>query len=79
VKHDKGYLIQSVLNGLCLDIAGESRDIGGKVIQWNKTGNPNQQWLLEPTGNGAYKIRSVHEPTLYLGIKGDSVNDGGKL
>ncbi len=22
VKHDKGYLIQSVLNGLCLDIAG---------------------------------------------------------
>lgn len=79
VKHDKGYLIQSVLNGLFLDIAGESRSSGAKVVQWSKTGNPNQQWLPEPLGNGVYKLRSIHEATMYLGIKHDSLEDGGKL
>lgn len=79
VKHDKGYLIQNVLTGHFLDIAGESRESGAKIIQWTRTGNPNQQWLPEHQGNGVFKIRSVHEPSMYLGIKGDSVEDGGKL
>lgn len=79
MKHDKGYLIQSVQSGHFLDIAGESRETGGKVIQWKRTGNPNQQWILEPAGNNTFKIRSIHEPTMVLGIKDDDIDDGGKL
>jgi hypothetical protein len=79
VKHDKGYLIQSMQSGLFLDIAGESRAAGGKVIQWSRTGNPNQQWLPEAVGNGVYKIRSIHESSMFLAIKGESIDDGGKL
>lgn len=45
IKHDKGYVIQSIHSGLFLDIAGESRESGAKVIQWKWTGHPNQQWL----------------------------------
>lgn len=71
IKHDKGYVIQSIHSGLFLDIAGESRESGAKVIQWSWTGNPNQQWLAEAAlNNGFYKIRSIHEPTMYLSIKG---------
>lgn len=80
IKHDKGYVIQSIHSGLFLDIAGESRESGAKVIQWSWTGNPNQQWLAEAAlNNGFYKIRSIHEPTMYLSIKGQSVDDEGRL
>lgn len=79
VKGSKGVLIQSVLNGQCLDIAEEKRENGAKVVQWEKTGGSNQQWILEQAGNGIYKIRSCHEPSLFLAIKKGSVQDGGEL
>lgn len=43
------------------------------MIQWTKTGNTNQLWIPEQVGNGSYRIRSIHEPSLLLGIKGDSI------
>ena len=79
IKHDKGFLIQNLLNGLFLDIDGESRSSGAKVIQWERTGNPNQQWLPEHQGDRRFKLRSIHESTMYLAIKGGDVDDGGKL
>ena len=78
-KHGKGVIIKSVLNGLCCDIAGESRDNGAKVVQWEQTGGSNQQWFPEPCGNGLYKFRSCHEPSLFLAIKKQDVDDGGLL
>ena len=78
-KHGKGVIIKSVLNGLCCDIAGESRDNGAKVVQWEQTGGSNQQWFPEPCGNGLFKFRSVHEPSLFLAIKKQNVDDGGLL
>jgi beta-galactosidase len=47
IRQDKSCLIQNVLTGLFLDIAGESRSSGAKVIQWSHTGNTNQQWIPE--------------------------------
>ena len=49
------------------------------MIQWKKTGNPNQQWTFEALGNNLYKIKSMHQQGMYLSIKGDSKDDGGKL
>lgn len=67
------------MNQLCLDIAEEKTESGSKVVQWDKTGNANQQWVPVPAGAGVWKLRSVHAPSAYLSIKDDNVNDGGKL
>lgn len=49
------------------------------MIQWNVTAAANQLWTIESKGNGNYTIRSLHEPSLVLGIIDDNVDDGGKL
>jgi hypothetical protein len=78
-KHGKGVLIRSALTGCCVDIAGENKKPGGHVIQWEKTGGSNQQWFAEPCGNNLFKFRSCFEPSLFLSIKKQDVNDGGQL
>ena len=72
-------MIQSIFNGYSLDIAQEKRESGSKVVQWDQTGGSNQQWIPEQAGNGVYKFRSVHEPSLFLGIRKQDVNNGGEL
>lgn len=79
VKQGKGVMIQSIFNGFVLDIAEEKKKSGSKVIQWEKTGNSNQQWFPEPAGNGLFKFRSCHEPSLFLAIKDQNVGDKGLL
>lgn len=80
VKQGNGYLLQSLLNGLCLDIAEEKKTSGAKVVQWDKTGGSNQQWTPVPSAQqGVWKLKSVHAPGMYLSIKDDTVDDGGKL
>jgi len=71
--------LQSVLNGQVLDIAEEKKTNGSKVVQWDRTGNTNQQWAAVPAGAGVWKIKSIHAPGLYLSILDNNVNDGGKL
>lgn len=73
-------MIQSLLNGLVLDIANESQEGGSSVIQWNPTGNSNQLWLPKPAGlQCCYKIGSLHAPGMYLCVKNQSMDDFGKL
>ena len=78
-KHGKGDVIRSALTSHCVDIAGENRKSGGHVIQWEKTGGENQQWVAEPAGNNLFKFRSVFEPSLFLSIKKQSVENGGEV
>lgn len=79
VKQGNGWLLQSVLNGQSIDIAEEKKTNGSKVVQWDRTGNSNQQWTPVPSGAGVWKIRSVHAPDQFLSILDDDVHDGGKL
>ena len=79
VPQGKGYMIQSLLNGLVLDIAGESTEGGSPVIQWEKTGGTNQIWLPLQAGPGIWKLASVHAPGMCLCMKDQSVNNYGKL
>ncbi len=58
-----------------LDVAGNSRTAGTGVIQWSWTGGGNQQWRLEPVGNGAYRIVSV-VTGMVLDVGGASKLDG---
>ena len=62
-----------------LDIAGESTEGGSPVIQWEKTGGTNQQWVPQEAGQGIWKLMSIHAPGMYLCIKDQNVNNYGKL
>lgn len=73
------YQIQSFKTGLNMDIEGESKKSGTRVIQYRRTAAPNQLWSLEHQENSFYKIRSVHCADLYLAIENDSSKDGGRL
>lgn len=59
-----------------LDIEGESRENGAKVVQWKETGGTNQLWQYERTYNDLYKFQSCHEPSLYLAIRKEKEDDG---
>lgn len=48
-------------------------------MQWKNTGGINQLWKPVPAGQGIWKISSIHAPGMYLSIKNNDVNDGGKL
>lgn len=39
-------MIKSIVNGLCLDIHGASKEPGAKVIQWPQNGGTNQLWTI---------------------------------
>lgn len=79
IKTGTAYQIQSFKTGLNLDIAEEKKKPNSKVVQWNPTAASNQLWTIENKGNGNFTIRSVHEPSLVLGIVDDNVEDGGRL
>jgi hypothetical protein len=58
-----GYLLTPMhISGKCLEVLGSSGADGGAVDMWaysGKGGN-NQNWLIQPTDNGYYKIINVN-------------------
>lgn len=72
-------MIMSLLTGQCVDIAGEKTESGSKVVQWDRTGGSNQLWAVQQVGNGLFRIKSLHAPGKYLGVKNGEVDDGGKI
>ena len=71
--------MQSVLTGYFIDISGQKKEKGSKIIQWKNSGGSNQKWKHVPAGQGVWKISSIHAPGMYLSIKSNDVNDGAKL
>ena len=44
-----GYVtLNPVHSGLCLDVAGVSKDNGAAILQWTCWGGDNQKWTLVP-------------------------------
>jgi uncharacterized repeat protein (TIGR03803 family) len=54
------YEIVSRHSGQCLDVYGGATDDVAPVIQWTCHGGTNQQWRLEPAGNGTVRIIARH-------------------
>ncbi|MFK0193449.1 RICIN domain-containing protein [Kitasatospora sp. NPDC090308] len=48
---------------MCLDVAGASTAPGAKIEQWRCNGGGNQHWLLQPVGDGSYKLADSQDPT----------------
>lgn len=64
---------------MCVDIAGQKRESGTKIVQWNQTGGTNQLWNVEEVGNKLYIIRSCHEPSLCISVRKQEASNGSYL
>ncbi|CAI6077187.1 hypothetical protein PAECIP112173_02467 [Paenibacillus sp. JJ-100] len=72
------YKLVNRNSGLVLDVNGASSAGGATIIQWNDNGAANQQWKLEPVGNGYYNIRNVGSGLL-LDVNSGSTQGGAAL
>ncbi len=73
------YLITPMhTSGKCLEINGWSTANGGFADLWSYTGTGgnNQNWLIQPTDNGYYKIINVNSGKA-LEVSGYSLSNGG--
>jgi hypothetical protein len=61
-----------------IDITGKSTDSGAQAIIWDSTIGANQRFVLEPSGDGYYFIKSVNSG-LYLDIYGGNIADGANV
>ena len=50
------YSLQNRKSGKYIDVAGGNIDNGANILQWQGTGNTNQQFTLTDVGDGAYSI-----------------------
>ena len=49
----------SVNSGRCLDVTDWSTANGARIQQWGCQGGANQQWIVQPAGNGFSTIVSA--------------------
>ena len=76
---DNGFFrIKSVKSGKYLDVSGNSKDKGAKIIEWQWHGGHNQQWKLNILNDGIYSIVS-RSSGLNLDVSGNSQNQGAEV
>src|SRR5436305_343272 len=59
VTAQSSYEIVSVNSGRCLDVTDWSTANGARIQQWGCQGGANQQWIVQPAGNGFSTIVSA--------------------
>ncbi len=57
---DGFYQIVNAKSGCAMDVNGESRTAGAKILQYNKGNGENQKFMLVLQENGTYKIFAKH-------------------
>ncbi len=74
----KEFRILPVHSGKCLDVPRSSTKQGTAIIQWDCTGNPNQQWDFRYLANNKWNIVSKLNG-LCLDVPGSSNQSGEKI
>jgi len=72
------FEIQSVSNGLALDVSGGSTANDATVIGWPFGGNSNQLWNFIPTSSGFYQIKNAYSG-LDVNVTAASKASGAKV
>ncbi|MGC0313115.1 RICIN domain-containing protein [Kitasatospora acidiphila] len=52
---------------------------GTRLEQWGCDGGANQHWLVEPAGNGSYKLADSQDPTEVATLSGDHDAQGNPI
>ncbi len=69
-----GYALQARHSHKCMDVEQSSTVTGALVQQYSCHGGANQQWTLQPLGNGYYQIVALHSGQC-LDVKGAATYD----
>ncbi len=69
---------RSASSGLCMDIYNGATTSGGAVIQWTCHGGANQDWRLNPVGDGSFEWRVRHSQ-MCLTVPAGSTQAGAAL
>jgi ricin-type beta-trefoil lectin protein len=67
---DKWLAVTNRANNLCVNARGAGNTNGTVAEQNNCTGATSQQWKLEATDSGWYRVANRNAPTLYLDVTG---------
>lgn len=74
---EKQYMIVSVRSQKCLSVHKEKDKAGTEVVQEDICNEKKAQlWALHPQGGTLYIIESLIRKGLFLGIKGNSMDEG---
>ena len=73
------FAIKSVFSDLLIDIKGEKKCVGSKIVQWPNSHKSTQMWKLEKQGDGTYIISSVADSNLILGVEKNSLENFAPL
>jgi hypothetical protein len=65
-------------SGMVMDVNGASTSAGANIIQWPNNGGTNQEWSLQPTGDGYYYLVNRNSG-LVLDVTGASTAQGTQL
>lgn len=73
-------MIVSVRSQKCLTVQNEKDKVGTLVVQMNPLkDNPAQLWELQHQGGTLYIIKSHLKEGLFLGIKGNSMDENASV
>ena len=73
-----GYYNVFVRTGRVLEVANASTANGAKIRQWDYLGGANQQWIIQPVGNGLSVIRNINSGKV-LDVTGFSKENGASV
>lgn len=63
-------------SGKALHVKDWSKDNAAPVLQWSNNGTENSQWMIEPVGNGYYRLKNRFS-SLYFETGAHSMDNGG--
>ncbi|MEU8037896.1 family 43 glycosylhydrolase [Streptosporangium sp. NPDC049078] len=72
------YVLVNRTSGKALDVYNLSTADGGRITQWTRNNNNNQQWQFVDSGGGYYRIKSRHSGKV-LDVSGFSTANGGAI
>ncbi|WP_026208913.1 non-reducing end alpha-L-arabinofuranosidase family hydrolase [Catelliglobosispora koreensis] len=72
------YVIVNRNSGKAIDIYNNSTADGGRITQWDRHNQNNQQWQFVDSGGGYYRIKSRHSGKV-LDVSGNSTANGAAI
>ncbi|WP_250214419.1 non-reducing end alpha-L-arabinofuranosidase family hydrolase [Acrocarpospora catenulata] len=72
------YVLVNRNSGKALDVYNLSTADGGRITQWTRNNQNNQQWQFVDSGGGYYRIKSRHSGKV-LDVYNFSTADGGTI
>jgi aldose sugar dehydrogenase len=70
------YRLENRCSGKVLDVAGVSTALRARIHLWEWWGGANQQWRIEPLGDGTHRLVAQHSGRV-LDAPPDAVNEDG--